>query len=175
MKFNKQLLLYALGTILLSIIASFIYDFIKSEPILTSFYSAILFIVNEVLHFLSLQVTVWWILVFLMLLFLTSRLVDKLTTETVPEPPEFTNYTEDRFHQWLWKWTWEWDFNSKKWFVDNLTPFCADCNVRLVDRSNYLRSISHCPSCNQRFESTYNNYEYKDEIINLIHGKIENR
>ncbi|MDZ7715059.1 MAG: hypothetical protein U5J95_02485 [Balneolaceae bacterium] len=66
------------------------------EPILTSLYSVILFIVNGVLHFLSLQITVWAILVFLTLLFLASRPVDKLTAENVPEPPEFTNYTEDQ-------------------------------------------------------------------------------
>ena len=174
MKLNKEILLYSLGTIFLSVIASFVYDFIKSEPILTSLYSVILFIVNGVLHFLSLQITVWWILVFLTVLFLASRIVDKLTTEVVPEPPEFTNYTEDRFHQWLWKWTWKWNSQSKKWFVDNLTPYCTDCNVRLVDRSNYLSSMAHCPNCNQRFESAHNNFEYREEIINLIHGKIEN-
>lgn len=164
----------AVITIILSIIASVIYDVLKSEPVFSSVLVGFSFLFKSLITFLSFKIPIWSFLVAL-LGFSSIILVWKyFSLEKIPTPPDFVKeYTEDEFHNWLWKWDWAWDFESHTWQINNLTPYCSDCEVRLVDRSNPLSNMAECPNCRSRYSSNRGNFETYDSITNLILGKIE--
>tara|TARA_R110002050_G_C8944347_1_gene512838 strand:+ start:69 stop:599 length:531 start_codon:yes stop_codon:yes gene_type:complete len=157
-----------------SIIASFIYDSIKDQPLLSTLETALLFLKNFIVLILSIKVSLWKILGIAVLLISAIKGYHFFQSRKTPKPPDYTSYVEDQFHSWVWKWDWKYDFQTESWVVTNLVPYCDDCLVRLIDRSNYLRANAECPNCKNRYSSAYDNYEYNDSILNLIYGKIEN-
>ena len=178
MKENIGFLSYAVITIVLGVIASiigtFIYDYFQSEPLFSSLPTLYTFLVNGLVNILTFKFSFWHLLVFLFLAVSISTGVKYFSKVEIPEAPEYANYTEEQFHEWTWRWNWEWNPQAEVWEVTNLTPYCSDCNVRLVDRSNNLRSNAECPSCNERFSSAHHNFEHIDSILSLIYSRIEN-
>jgi len=162
-KFAKSLA--AIGsTIVLGIIANFIYDSVKQIPVLgavTHFFKLLYELGVRVLDW---EIKLWVILLIVASVFMLRMLVRSANADT---KPAFTKYKKDKFRVWIWKWNWRSGENG--WRIIDLRPFCPDCDVELVDKS-YSGHISNiCPKCqlNYRFD------EPEEEISRLIAAKVE--
>ncbi|MDT0293971.1 hypothetical protein ACFQ3R_11320 [Mesonia ostreae] len=152
---NKKWFNGAIGTIILSLIAAIIYDYIKEQPIL----STITTISNNIWRFIknlfSVEIQLWLIISLLLLYKIIKWFYIKVQKSKIPELPEnLKNYKADDFKNWKWKWDWKWDSNKAKWKIINLWPFCKKCDIELLDKSNFIQSAMKCPKCEQYFQES---------------------
>jgi len=149
------------GTILLGLATSFIYDWIKEKPILTTVSSIFTSIWKFLIQILRAELKVWWVVLALTLYLVGKKIMSDYRRSITPELPEkYKSYVRESFTNWNWKWVWKWDGNRKEWDIKNLWPYCKKCDIELLNKSDLLYHVWQCPRCCKSYE--YNNRETDD-------------
>lgn len=163
----------ATGTIVLGIITSFVYDWIKDKPILSTITSIFKSIWEFLVQLMQVELKIWWIVLGLTVYLIGQKGVREYRKSITPELPEnLKNYVSASFRNWNWKWGWQWDGRNKKWIVKNLWPYCKKCDIELLDKSDIINKAIECPKCRQRFT---NNLDCDDPegVRTIIYDNIK--
>ena len=118
--------------------------------ILTAIIKLFINIKNLIFKFFSASISIpLWLFILILLvsvvfivLILLSLLGGKETS------PNFLNYIEDRLFGIVWRWKWEYNRFSKKCSIEDLFPFCPNCDCQLL---HPYENEFECPNCD--FES----------------------
>jgi hypothetical protein len=167
-----------LGIIILGLSTNWIYDLLKTVPII-GFISKILNIVRvSVINFFMFSIPIWSIILIIAVMVIVIALINSFNKE---KPAPYLNYREDVFKNWVWKWDYTIDG-----VITNVTPYCPKCDVMLVTNNIGRRNTSsyteaRCPNCEKEWRA-YDDYyiaqnqnqsvEFLEEIQNLIISKV---
>ncbi len=161
-----------IGTTIISLLLSMVYDYLKKEPILTTIWSILKGIRHFILTFLNYEIKVWWVLITIFILSILLLIIKKFKSERILQP-DFYYYTEDHFKSWRWTWSWLWDKSKKAWGINNLRAHCPNCDTPMVEHPSIYSSAFDCPRCNYLSNDGLSDQPYKIEQI--IHDNIERR
>ncbi|MGJ4734892.1 hypothetical protein [Leptospira levettii] len=150
---------------LLPIILTFIVDFIKKIPILSTLQSLITESIELIRYCLNYEVTIGNILLSFLFLFVFLIIFKYFYKSQSNEKPYFLEYNNDNIKSFYWTWDWVVDQNTGKYAISNLKPHCPKCNTNLIiNQSLYRNPEYECPRCN--FETQVDvNFKRKIEII----------
>lgn len=163
----------AIGTILLTPIASLIIDAIKGIKFLTTFKVIWKFLVHYIGLFLNFDIKVWWILVSLVILSLALYIVVKVANQRDNKNSEkvsFLSYTKDTLKGWKWEWTWEKNFEGK-YEVKHLHPVCSACGTPLVPHNSFYGRM-RCVRCSNEPPQRKPN---ENDILVLIYDNVKRK
>ena len=164
------------GTIILGLITSFVYDFIKEKPILSTIASIFKSIWDFLYQILDAELKIWWIILLVIGIKLFQKLSKEYYKSKIPSLPEnLKNYVNDNFSNWLWKWEWNWHGDSKKWIITSLRPYCKKCDIELLNKSNVFDYAMECPKCRTRFESTRRETDDYDGVKAVIYDNVRKK
>jgi phage FluMu protein Com len=163
-------------TIIASPFADMLSDKVKSIPILSYFIKLLTWLWQSILSIFTYRVSVWFVLTIIVAVFAVKKLVDKIKKVEIPE---YSDYNEGVFFNWIWKWEYKFDNVKGKWSIINLRPFCPNCNTMLLNNSTYIDIQYNCPRCNDNYSKRgiYNSPapEDKRKIEALIIDNIEKK
>ena len=167
-KANKKWYWTAIGTITLTIVSDNIAERTKELPILNWLLFPFRWLYNVAARFLNINVKMWSLILIAGGIYLLVRLSKRLATTNAPAPA-FINYTSDKFHLWTWKWRWA--KSEEGWGVDNLAPYCSNCDVELG--INLFARTARCPACKTQygFYGTSEDFENASDAEKLIRAK----
>lgn len=134
---------FILGTIVLGLITSFIYDGIKQFPFLSTVWNILKWIWTTIFEF---ELRVWQIILGVLVLLIIAEIVDRRKKQSTT-PPKFHSYKTDKFHLINWKWDWAFDYTSKKWYASNIKPICPKCNTTMHYDYSFGNFQGRCPRC----------------------------
>jgi hypothetical protein len=152
-----------------------LWDFWKGQPVLTTIRIWLMFSHDLALVIWKWKIPFGWTIVTLITLISIYRLTRRFTTKN-NEPPEFTNYTSDKFRR--WRWSWEWEPTSRGWRAIHRTPHCPNCDTPLHTSESYLTNAqAKCPRCDYVVNkyARADEFERDNEIETLIYDTIERR
>lgn len=157
-----------------AIIASFVYDKVKSYPLLTTVLKIFQWCIKAILSVLQFEIPVWAIILFAILAILILRIIVWFKSKTSPLP-DWISYRSDRFKN--WKWVWEYQLSDKgKYEVTKLLPLCPNCQKKMMFYSDILENSYTCPLCERRYGTRSNTYyEDRSQILQLIIDNVENQ
>lgn len=139
---NRSKILYYLGSIVLALIASFIYDGIKHLPLLSGLKAFVSWFWSDVLR---LKLELWVIVISFLVIYLIYKLINAKRRNDLPK---FVNYTQDLFEGYNWTWYWYFNTNSGKWQTSQITPLCPDCQTLMHYKYGLLNCYqANCPRC----------------------------
>jgi len=127
-------------------IGSVLAESFSKFKILTAILKLFINIKNLIFKFFSASISIpLWLFILILLisvvfivLILLSLLGGKETS------PNFLNYIEDRLFGIVWRWRWKFDKYDKNYWIDDLIPFCPQCECQLFSS---LPNIFDCPNC----------------------------
>lgn len=127
---------------------------------------------EKVLILLTRKIVAWHLLIMITVSFAILYAIEryKRTKQKQPKPPQFTEYTKDKFGDILYKWKWYRIRNTGKWNIEDLSPYCEDCNCRII-YSVGTNSRYHCPNCQTNFHVSKSN----EGISALIESRLESK
>jgi hypothetical protein len=161
----------AAGYLVLSPIGSGVYDNTKKIPIITPILGAFKFVWNVVLDF---NVPLYLVLIIATIAVFFTRnhfiFKEKSREIEVPNAP-FLSYTEGVLKVWKWKWTYRFDNFENKYRIEDLTPICEVCDIKMLNYGYY--NSYRCPKCNKYYATAYQSWENKTDIEALIIDNIE--
>lgn len=143
---------------------SIIAELFSKFKILTAIFNLLVEIINLIVKFFSISISIpLWIFILLLIpSIIIIILIIGFLIEKKANLPKFFDYTQDEFDGIAWKWSWLFDkFFSKKWDIEDLTPFCPKCDCQLLSASP---SGFRCPNCH--FENRV--YHKSDDELNVI-------
>ncbi|MEH6770046.1 hypothetical protein [Maribacter arcticus] len=162
------------GTIILGLITSFIYDFVKEKPILSTISSIFKSIWNFIYQILDTELKIWWILLVVIVIKIFQKVSKEYSKSKKPSLPDnLKNYVKDDFTNWNWKWEWNWDGDKNKWVIKSLWPYCKKCDIKLLIKSSVYDSAMECPKCKTRFESIHRETDDYDGVKAVIYDNVE--
>lgn len=155
-----------------SLLFSFIYDWVKDKPLLSTAVTCLKWLWKTLINFLALELKVWWLLSIIIIMRIVY-LIYKNTNKEAPKP-EYINYTSERFKNWIWRWDWYYDAYQKNWLVTNMAAYCPNDDVQLLNKSDMLRQRAVCPKCDTWYGDDYNLPSVEDTagIKTLIYDKV---
>ncbi len=160
----------SIGTAIFSLILTMLYDYFKSNPILTTIIQLIKFIWNGLISLLTFELKMWWIILFTIVVIIIIHFAKKTaTTERIL--PFFYNYNQEKFKKWLWSWTWQWEEYKNAWLITNLTAHCPKCETALIENSSRYRLSFNCPRCD--FQAYGEECDEPFQIERLILDNVE--
>lgn len=163
------------GTVFLGLVTSFIYDWIKEKPLLSTVRSIFKSIWDFIYQLLITELKIWWILAVFILIKTFQVLYKNYIKSKTPSLPEnLENYVSDSFKNWNWKWDWKWDGKKNRWRVESLWPYCKVCDIKLLDKSTLLNELVECPKCRERFTNN-RDFDDHDGVETVIYHNIENK
>jgi len=123
---------------------------------------------------LTRKIVAWHLLIVIAvsitLLYLIERYGIRKRKHKQPVPPQFTEYTKNKFGDILYRWEWYKNSGSGKWSIKDLYPYCEDCNCRILYRVGTINT-HRCPNCKNDYRPTHNN----EEILALIESRLESK
>jgi len=143
-----------IGTTLLGVLLTIIYDLTKQKQLFSTIYNICHAIWSALIAFFALSLTlkVWWLLAVLICLLLSlmlrNRYIAKKSDKT-PTPP-FLQYTKDTIQGWNWKWTYQ-PNGMGQYTIGDLYPVCGKCGTPLVEGKTFSDSCV-CPRCNHKYK-----------------------
>ena len=144
------------GTAIGTILASIIWKtnlFIEAFKIIWKF-------IKLLWKFFTLPVTlpVWALIITILSIPIILLLIVLLTPKKKDEGPSPREYKKDTFDGIVWRWKYEWDSFDKRMEIEELVPFCpqCDCQLRIVGSNNFS-----CPNCG------FENYDFNKSEIDL--------
>lgn len=163
----------SIATTLLLPALTFLRDFLKSLPILSTLKSMLAVAGKYVVIFFYIDIKVWWILSFLALIVLVLFLIDRFQTPTSQplQKPDFCSYKSGKLKK--WRWTWDWYFNTSKraWMIKDLTAHCSDCGTPMIENHDYIYGTSFvCPRC----DYSSRGYGYKEDSFKIERIILDN-
>ncbi len=169
-KFLRSHWIVGIGTTVIGGVAlSIVLDLIKQISILSTMKAILLFLWNCVISFLSFEIRLWWLLVFISIIFAILWIISKYhDAKENSSHVSFLGYTQDYFLGHSWEWVWEKNWEGK-YGVENLHPICTKCKILLVQSHAYLNQLK-CPRCNNtvNFDSSIQN-----EVMVLIYDNVK--
>lgn len=128
------------GSVLATLIVSFLCDLLKKYPLFTTIKSVWLWIIP----WLNLELKVWWVL-------LGSVVIIAILYVIKSKSPAYRGYREDVFMGFKWSWDWEWSPFYEKWMPLDLKPHCPDpeCDTPM-EHCDWYNNIYRCPRCLQK-------------------------
>lgn len=135
----------SIGTALLSICLTAIYDLIKDKPFLSTLLHVVTWIFELIVSVLTFKLSLWIVILLMVGLWLFIR-VRNLSKKVID--PDFWNYKRDVFNKWIWKWDYE--FLGSSWDIINLRPHCPNCETMLINKGSMYHGDVRCPRCNYR-------------------------
>lgn len=132
-----------LGIIIVGIAGSFIYDLIKSAPILTTISSFITWIGK----LLMMNIPVW-AAILSMLVLGTSYFIIKWYKDN--EYKNFLNFNEGFYFDVLWKWRYRPTSDPDKFVVVDVKPYHAGCDTQLLFYED--SGLFICGQCGSGFD-----------------------
>jgi hypothetical protein len=125
------------------IAVAMVYDSIKEKPLLTSLTLIIKGIWKYTILFLTFKISVFWIIIALLLLWLVLFIINN--SKKVFDPK--LQYTTDIFINWKWEWT----YSGR--YIHNLTPLCPSCNTIMSYHNGHYPydKFAECPRCNRAY------------------------
>ena len=174
-KFWKSPWTIAIVSAFLAPVATMIVDAIMKKPLLSTLWSVIKTIWSWIIAFLTLDLKMWWVLLFIGVVVEILIIIAKISDAKQEDSnPEFVSYKEDYFGG--WKWTWNWHFNKydMKWHIDDdsVVAHCPKCDTPMFhDRHD---TAFECPRC--RFKTDYRSkHTTRQEVKVLIIDNIERK
>lgn len=139
----------SVGSGLLILLVTVAIDYFSAEKIFTTFQKMLTFIWSTILTFLNFEIKVWWLLIGIAVLFSGLYTYSKYLNrkESLPDEPEFLNYTQDTILNYKWAWSWEKGPHGM-YYVDHLHPICSQCNTPLVIGRAEFGGVYTCLRCN---------------------------
>lgn len=136
---------FILGTIVLGLITSFIYDWIKQFPFLSSVWKILKWIWKTIFEF---EFKVWQIILGVLVLLIIAEIIDRIKKQS-KTPPSFLSYKMDKIHFFNWKWDWYFNQRTLKWNISGLKPICPECETKMhYDYSQISFCFqASCPRC----------------------------
>ena len=129
---NRSKILYYIGSIVLALIASFIYDAIKHLPLLSSLKAFSSWFWSDVL---KLKLELWVIVISIFVVYLIYMLIN-------------ANRRKDEFDGFYWTWDYKYNSLDRVLNVVNIIPFCPDCKTRMHYKYSLLDTWeAKCPRC----------------------------
>lgn len=148
----KKKIFFWTGTIFLGVIASGIYDKVKSIPLSSTLKNIVHWVWNIVQWIwnsvLCAEFKVWQILIGLTLILLVLLIYTKISQKK--SQPKFLEYVSDKFdfYQWIWKWSFNKENNN--WGTRDITPLCPQCETPMHYEIDYYENDLYkakCPRC----------------------------
>jgi hypothetical protein len=167
MKWLKSPWSISIGTAILSLFLTMIYDYFKKQPMLSTVWQVLEKIWAFIVSVLNFNIKVWWLIIGLIFLISIIYLIDKLKQGETSNKPDFFSYKEGKFKRWKWTWNWEWNCYKNAWFITDLTPHCPNCDTPLVEGSTIYQLKYICPRCDFTAEDSQCDEAYKIERIIL--------
>lgn len=136
---NRSKTLYYLGSIVLALIASFIYDGIKQLPLLSGLNAFVSWFWSDVIR---LKIELWLIVISFFVFYLINKL-----NNAKRNLPDFKNYKKDQFDGYTWIWEWSY-ISGKGWQTKDITPLCPNCQTTMRYWFGLLNNYqASCPRC----------------------------
>jgi len=137
-KKKQSKLLYLLGSIVLGLVTSAIYDLFKSQPFLTSLGYVIETGWTGIITLFNLNLKLWWILVALIaivLIFWFILSLEERKTKSFKKPTscldlEWRNYRKDVVDDFQYRWDYKYNANGS-YDIVNLTAYCPEHNCQV--------------------------------------------
>lgn len=148
-KFFMHPWIVSVGSGLVVLLITIIVDVITAEKIFSTFKKVLFAIWTGFVSVLNFEIKMWWLFIGVGLLFIGLKLWAKYldTKPSVPDRPQFTEYTHDTILGFKWKWFWEKDYLGK-YRIENLHPICSNCDTPLVDSLTGYGGRYTCLRCN---------------------------
>ena len=150
-----------------SVIGSFVYDYWKVKPILSTLVDILKEIWKVIVSILIFELRIWWLLVACILIIGIIYIIRKFQTD-INSGPEFIKYKEDKFKEWKWTWDWRWNDIQKSWVIFDLQAYCPKCGKNLLYYRSILNEIYECPNCDfktGRFDHIAENRHHIEALI----------
>lgn len=163
------------------LITSFIYDGIKDLPISTTLGilmvnlgAAFKWVWYSVIDLLNYPLKVWVVAATLFTIYLLKLLFGRIKETKVPPKPDFANYTQQRFNNWIWRWEWIWMNKKKEWIPANFKSYCPNCDTELISTTGFMDShySAKCPRCGKTYSSWNHDYDYGAEVKAVVVDNI---
>jgi hypothetical protein len=126
-----------IGTIIIGLITSFIYDGIKSKPFLTTVGDIVRVCWNAIIAFFTISLQLWWVLLGILVWAIVIWLIKMSRNQTEYDPPPqlrhvplWYTYTTDVFGGLRYRWEW-FKMHDGKYAVNNLQAYCPTHNCRV--------------------------------------------
>lgn len=147
-----------IGTTILGVICTAIYDAINKQVTFTTIKTFLVNIWGLIIKFLMVNVKMWLILVVIIILVFILWIISKIVTaKDKNEEPEFINYKKDKLLGHDWEWTWEKNYNGQ-YEIKNLSLICSKCETPLYPEESFRPRLK-CLRC--------------DEVVDLDIKKIK--
>ena len=167
-KIKKNRILAVLITgLVLPILASLIYDLIKSKTLFTTIWSILKWIFSLIVKVLTFKISLWIILVCILIFIVVIIVIAHFPTKN--NEPEFIKYTEDVIRGVTWTWSWELGVDHK-WHIQNLKVKCSKCNATMIEYQDYVFA---CPMC--KYDTFGKKFDKPFEIESIIIDRVNNR
>lgn len=157
----------SIGTAVFSLLLTIVYDYAKSNPILSTISSILVRIWEWLILVLNFNIKLWWLLAAILIIVLVILYLIAASKET--DLPSFLEYKEEKFANWKWSWSWSLNARSGKWNISELVAHCPKCDTHLVQDSSFYRLYFNCPRCG----FTPNEYS-TDDPKNVEAVKVDN-
>lgn len=136
----------AIGSVILTLVGTSIYDYLKQIPFLTTLWTFIKWLANVTWRFLNLNLKLWLVATIFILYKIVKHWLSRENKEVI-KSYDYTIYTEDIIKG--WKWTWDWEFQGSKYGISRLRVHCPACDTPMaygIDFSGAIKSYQ-CPRC----------------------------
>ncbi|MBK5719936.1 hypothetical protein JGH11_03535 [Dysgonomonas sp. Marseille-P4677] len=141
---NKIVTLIVLPVITL-VIGSLIYDWVKEVPLFTLIADVVKTIWYGLIWFLNIELRLWWVIIFLMMLSFIIYLIIKMGKTDMKNAFPYRNYTSDMINGIYW--TWKWNLTPDEVTLTNLKANCPRDKTPLIEANLYARHSHECPRC----------------------------
>lgn len=171
-KFFKHPWVVGIGTAAVGgVISSLIVDFVNGDSIFSAIGTFFSFLARIVVEFFNLQIKVWCLLVFgivvVIMLIILSKYLDRKQEN---EKPSFLDYTSDSFWGICWEWTYEKQYDGK-YMLDEVYPLCPKCKMALKRSYGYWEPMK-CVRCNIEYNIDSSN---EDDAKLMIQDNIKKK
>jgi len=155
--------------IIVTVIGTLAYDFIKDVPLLSSLSSSLFWIRTIIVSFFTYSIPIYVILIIIASSLIILKVYNRLTKDIDVGAPSFLRYTSDNLKN--WKWSWEYGLYSDKYRIKNLRPHCLACDYVLkYDKDTWGTCRAECPNCKKLYLNHF--VEDIDDITMMIEHRI---
>lgn len=149
------------GAILLSMIASFLYDFWKDEPVLSTLNTIFKWVWENVLNA---NLKIWVIIIMLFFIYTIRKLISAILKKE-EKTISFLDYTTDFIKGTQWKWKWANNMFEGPVIVE-LTVICEKCQTSMERNSD--SHFARCPRCDHRQKYYQDTFDIKAIILDNV-------
>jgi hypothetical protein len=161
-----------ISAMLMAWLGNYFYDRTKEVPVLKYVTGFLNWIYEATLNVMNYPLKVWIVLLSLLVIMGILALYSKMQGNSYT-PPEFTQYKEDVFKKWRWRW--DWKLGQNGWKIVNLTAYCPNDDVQLVNQSSVLERRFYCPKCETIYHDYYQPVENAVDAEVLIIAEVKKR